>query len=284
MILIIGATGTIGRTLVAELLSGGAPVRALTRDPERARPLWQGDVELARGDFAEPASLASALAGVEALFLLSPAGPANPAHDLAVMEAVKGSRVSRVVKLSAFGVASGGPPTAAGWHAPGERAVIHSGRDWTLLRPAAFASNVLAWAAPIRDGQPIVLATGAGRHATIDPRDVAAVAARILTGRHRENAAYTLTGPEPLTAGEQVQILGRLLRRSLAVVEITPDAVADKMRTDGVPPAYADAVREGLTFVRDGHAAARTDAVEQILGRPPASFEKWAHDHLGLFR
>jgi uncharacterized protein YbjT (DUF2867 family) len=186
--------------------------------------------------------------------------------------------------MSAFGAEATPPLRAAGWHHPGERAVMDSGLAWTLLRPAGFASNALAWAPAVRSGGAVEIATGAGRHAVVDPRDVAAVAARALTSSDHDGKAYTLTGPEPLSTPEQVAILGRVLGRSIPVAEVTPEIVADRMRAGGVPDGFVAAVLEGLRFVREGKAAARTDAVEAVLGRAPRPFEAWVRDHVDPFR
>jgi uncharacterized protein YbjT (DUF2867 family) len=156
-----------------------------------------------------------------------------------------------------------------------------SGRRWSLLRPAGFASNALAWAPAIRAGAPIAIATGEGRHAVIDPRDVAAVAAAALRGR--ELGAVTLTGPEALTGADQVAILARALGRPLEVEAITPALAAERMRAGGAPAAFADSVLGGLEYVRADRAAAVTDDVRRILGRPPRSFDAWARDHAAAF-
>ena len=159
-----------------------------------------------------------------------------------------------------------------------------SGLAWTVLRPAGFASNALAWAPQIQAGAPIPVATGEGKHAVVDPRDVAAVAARALTSDAHDGRAYSLTGPEALSTPEQVAILRDVLGLPIAIEAITPTVAADRMRAVGVPGAFADAVLEGYTFVRDGLAAGRTDAVARVLGRAPRSFEAWAHDHATAFR
>lgn len=280
MILITGATGTIGRTLVSNLLAGGAAVRAMTRDPERARPLLGSEVDLVRGDFADPPSLARALDGADALFLLTAPGPTLVDHDLAMMRAARESRLKRVVKMSAFGTEASPPLRVATWQQPGERAVMESGLAWTLLRPMGFASNVLAWSPALRSGSTIEISTGDGKQAIVDPRDVAAVAARALTSHEHEGKAYTLAGPELLGAHEQIAILERLLERRIATQDITLDVTAERMRAAGLPAALVDAFIEGYGYVREGRAAFLSDDIERVLGRAPRSFEEWARAHL----
>jgi uncharacterized protein YbjT (DUF2867 family) len=284
MILLTGATGTIGRALVPELRALNIEARAMTREPERAESRLGKDVDIVNGDFADPSSLAKALDGVDTLFLLTAPGPTVAMHDTAMLAAVKTSRVEKIVKLSAFGVEVDPPLKSSAWHRPGERAVIDSGLAWTLLRPAGFASNALGWAPVIRAGGAIQVTTGHGKHAFIDPRDVAAVAARALTSPDHDGQAYTLTGPASIDTDEQVAILARALGRSIETAHVTPVIAGEGMRAAGMPDVFVDAVVEGLTHVREGRAAARTDSVEKVLGRAPRSFEDWARDHLSSFR
>jgi uncharacterized protein YbjT (DUF2867 family) len=283
MILVTGATGTIGRALVPQLLAARARVRVLTRDPARARALWGGEVDVAAGDFADPASLARSLEGVASVFLLTAPGPTVAAHDAAMAAAVGASRAEQIIKLSAYG-ADEKELAASAWHRAGEDAVIATGRRWTMLRPAGFDSNVLPWAANVRAGTPIEVSTGKGKHAVVDPRDVAAVAVRALTTSEHDGRAYTLTGPDGLDAYEQVAILSAALGRPIATRDITVEQAAAKIRAAGAPEEFVAAVHGGLTFLREGRAAAPTGDVAAVLGRPAGSFAGWVRDHLNAFR
>lgn len=283
MILVAGATGTIGRALIPQLLAARADVRVLTRDPARARALWGSDVEVACGDFTDAPSLARSLEGADRVFLLTAPGPTVADHDRAMAAAVVRSRVEQIVKLSAYG-AEQEDLIASSWHRAGEEAVIATGRRFTLLRPAGFHSNALAWAPSVRAGAPIEVSTGTGKHAIVDPRDVAAVAARALTSNDHDGRAYTLTGPAGLDAHEQIAILAEALGRPIAAEDVTVEHATAKMRAAGAPEAFVAAVVQGLTFLRDGRASAPTDDVAAVLGRPPRPFAAWVRDHLDAFR
>ncbi|WP_437515633.1 SDR family NAD(P)-dependent oxidoreductase [Sorangium sp. So ce1099] len=280
MILITGATGTIGREVVRQLVERGAPVRALTRDPAKAAALGR-EVDLVRGDFEEPASLRPALEGVEALFMLSAPGPSIAAHDLAMVDAAQKSGVKRLVKLSAFGADL--PSRIGDWHRAGEHAVRTSGLAWTLLRPVGFASNVLQWAAAIRAGGVVPISTGDGRQGIIHPGDVAAVAVAALTSAHHDGSTYTLTGPELLSARDQVASLARALGRSIETTDVPPDRLREQMLAAGAARELAETVFEGVSFLREGKAAALSDDVEAVLGRKPLRFEAWVRENLAAF-
>ncbi|MDR7326919.1 MULTISPECIES: NAD(P)H-binding protein [Catenuloplanes] len=267
MILVTGATGTIGRLTVAGLLARGVPVRAMTRDPRRIAPA--DGLEVVAGDFDDPGSLRRAATGAERILLVTAPPEPTERHDVAMVDAAVRAGAGAVVKLSAIGT---GERYAGGvigeWHLRGEEALRGSGLSWTILRPSVFASNTLWWAPAIRAGAPVPDPVDGARQGVVDPRDVAAVAVAALTGTGHDAAVYTLTGPAPVSVGEQALILGEVLGRHVAV-------------TTAPPPAAAWAA--GIAWSRDGHNAVVTDDVSRVLGRAPASFRTWAADHRTAF-
>jgi uncharacterized protein YbjT (DUF2867 family) len=282
MILVTGATGTIGSEVVRRLAQQNQPVRAMTRDPSRVGA-WPG-VEVVFGDFDKPASLAEAAVGASTLFLLSGPGPSQAGHDVSMLDAARSAGVTSVVKLSAIGTGERNNAKVGMWHRPGEEAVRTNGMKWTILRPSSFASNALRWAGPIRAGDPIPNTTGAGVQGVVDPRDVAAVAVAALTSPQHDGQTYTLTGPELLSVPDQAAQLGGVLGRPINIIDVAPHAVREQMLASGMDPAFVDVVIDGAAFVRDGGNAVLTDDVERLLGRPPGSFRTWAHDHRNTLR
>ena len=141
MILVTGATGTVGREVVGLLVKDGQKVRAMTRDPKKAR--FDPKVEVVAGDFARPETLEKAAQGAEAVFSLS-TGPELGAHEGALARAAKKAGAKRLVKLSVMGAGSGGENVIVKWHDAGEKAIRESGLAWTFVRPGTFMSNVLA--------------------------------------------------------------------------------------------------------------------------------------------
>lgn len=280
MILITGATGTIGREVVRLLAAEGEPVRAMTRSPS-----WVDDhpgVEVVRGDFSDPGSLAKAAAGAGTVFLLS-AGPLIVQHDEAMLAAARAAGVRKVVKLSAIGTGEQAGARAGDWHLPGEQALRSSGMAWTVLRPSSFASNTLRWAAAIRSGDPVPNTTGTGAQGVIDPRDVAEAAVRALTSNDHAHSVLTLTGPELLSTSDIAAQLGSVLGRTLQTVDVPPEAYRAQMLVAGVDPAFAEVAVNGSIRIAQGGNARLTDEVEAILGRPPRAFRTWAHDHRDAF-
>ena len=284
MILISGGTGTIGQALCRELLATGAVFRVGTRDVEKARAKLSKEVGVVLADPAHPDSLSRALDGADALFLVATPGPNIVKWDRAFAHAAKAAAVKRIVKLSSIGADESPPLIVSSWHQRGEAAVKESGVAWTFLRPAGFATNSLAWAPDIRANKPVQIATLDGKQGIIDPRDIAAIAARALLSSEHGGKAYTLTGPELLSAPEQLELIGRALGKSIPIDHITPEAAADRYRVRGMPEEFAAAVREGTTALRNGVASKLSDDVERVLGRKPRTFAAWVDEHIASFR
>jgi uncharacterized protein YbjT (DUF2867 family) len=276
MILVTGATGNVGGELVAALARLGAPVRALVRDPARAE--LPAGVEVARGDLAVPDSIEPALAGVRAVFLL------GGWDDMAaLLRQIANAGAEQVVLLTSRCVVGGKPDNAIThmW-LDSESAVRDSGLAWTILRPSGYQSNALRWLPQLRAGDVVRAPWPDVATAVIDPADIAAVAATVLTAPGHEGVAHALSGPEPLTPGQQVATLAEVLERPLRYEPLTDAEARAQMEAD-TPAPYTDAF---FRFYSDGEFddAQVLDTVERIAGRPPGAFADWAHAHADAFR
>jgi len=277
---VTGATGTVGRLVVAGLRERRVACRAMVRDLARGRAILPG-VDLVQGDFEDGASLERAFRGADTMFLLNAPGVHIPAHDLRAIEMAERAGVEKIVKVS--GASALTKSSIGEWHQPGEAALARSELRWTVLRPSSFASNALRWAGPIRAGKPVPIATGDGKQGVIDPRDIAEAAVAALLSRELHGKCIPLSGPELLSSPEQVEILARLLGRPVPVAHVTLEAVRDQMLSSGAAEPFVDAVTEAFSYMRAGRAAVLYQAASKMLGRPPRSFEQWARDHLSSF-
>ncbi|MFF4257504.1 NAD(P)H-binding protein [Streptomyces sp. NPDC001663] len=281
MILVTGATGHVGGELVRQLTAAWHPVRAMTRHPADAR-LPEG-VQAVYGDADDPASLDAAFSGVEAAFLMSAQGVGTapgPTHDLALARAAAKAGVRRVVKLSVLD-GGAGSDVIARWHAEAEAAVTDGGFAWTLLRPGRFMSNALQWAGQLRAGDEVSIPFADRPAASIDPADVAEIAARALTTDEHAGAAYELSGPESLTPTEEMAILGRTLGRDLRVRPVPDEAARTGMERYGFPPEVVDAIMHRT--LQSDRGAEVLPTVEKVLGRRPRTFAEWAGAHVTAF-
>ncbi|MFI9328729.1 SDR family oxidoreductase [Kitasatospora sp. NPDC052868] len=284
MYLITGATGTVGRHLISQLLAAGAPVRAVTRNPGPAAALGLPDrVGLVRLDPADgPAALAPALEGATALFL-HPRAVGDGASDLVALARERGVR--KVVALSALNVddpLNEQPSRYRGdRNKEAEQAAADSGLAWTSLRAASFAGNALqAWGPQIRAGDLVRYPFARFQESPLDERDLAEVAALALLTDDLIDRQVRLTGPETLSHEESVAVIGRPLRFQ----EVPPHAAAEGMIRHGLPEPFVTALM--ARYIRHAGRAQHpaTGELAGVLGRPARTFAEWAADHTADFR
>ncbi|MEU9109783.1 SDR family oxidoreductase [Streptomyces xanthophaeus] len=280
MILVTGATGTIGREVLRALPPGPA-VRVMARKPARVEGA-PAAAETVPGDYDDPRSLGGALSGVQTVLLVTNRVAGD--QDARFLEAARDAGVQHVVKLSAAAVAD---PLAddliTRWQRGNEDLLRASGMGWTLLRPRSFMSNTLSWAASVRAEQVVRSLYGSSANSCVDPRDIADVAVRVLTepGRHR-GRAYTLTGPQAVTAEQQTAWLGELTGCPVRFEELGPER-ARALWSERYPEPVVEALLDSALRQRAGAKAGVEGTVEELTGRPARSFRDWASTHLPAF-
>jgi len=280
-VLVTGATGRVGRAVVAQLVGAGVPVRALTRRPATAG--LPATVEVVGGDLTVPESLDAALQGVGAVFLLWTAPPGTVP---AIVERLA-SHTRRVVFLSSPHKTPHPffqqPNPMARFHADVERLIAAAGLESTIIRPGMFASNArLWWASAIRDGDVVRWPYGAAETAPIDERDIASVAARALYEEGHTGGDYVLTGPESLSQAEQVSVIGAALGRQIRFEELSPDEF--RRETAGRWPGPVVDMLLAAWGATIGRPAFVTSTVSDVVGSPPRTFRQWVADHADAFR
>jgi len=278
-ILVTGSTGTVGSRLVRELVARGQSVRAMTRNGDRSH--FDPKIEVVAGDFTDVSSLRKALEGVSRMYLLA-AGQDLEQHEANAIEAAKGAKLELLVKHSVAG-AQYKATDIPRWHRAGEERIEKSGIPYAFLRPASFASNALYWADTIKSHDTVYGALGDAALPVIDPEDIAAVAAQVLTTPGQTGKIYELSGPESLTSEQQVNILGEVVGRPLKYVNVPDQAARDAMLGMGMPPRYVEAMVGLIQTLRGLGRIEPTGDVKSVLGRQPRSFRQWAQDNVGAF-
>jgi uncharacterized protein YbjT (DUF2867 family) len=278
MILVTGASGTVGSEVVKVLVADGVRFRAGYRTRPQNIPEAVDSVAL---DYGQPETIPPALAGVDTVFLLS-----NMVDlERKVVDEAKRAGIQRIVKVSVFGAAEEGF-TFARWHRAVEKHIEASGVPWTFLRPAGFMQKIFNYMGEtIRKESAFYTASGAtGAGAHIDARDIGAVAARVLTGKGHEGKAYDLTGPEVLTYDQAAEILSRAVGRTIKHVSITPEQLKQGALAMGMTEDYVDALVDLDRAYATGTLTAVTPTVKQLTGRDPIRFEQFAKDYADKFR
>ena len=277
-VLVTGATGTVGSSVVSDLLAMGEPVRAAVRDlgtklPKGAVPVWF--------DFGEPSSWAGAFDGVDRLFLVRPPEISDVKTFLRPVVRMAADRgLRQVVFLSVMGVNRFLP------HWQVERDIEDAGLQHTFLRPAFFAQNLIsAYGHDIADRDRIRLASGRGRTSFVDTRDVAAVAAIALRNPADHAArAYTLTGPAALTYGEVVVLLSAQLGRPIRYEAISLLRYRRELLSLGLDRGYANVQLVINAVASLGLADKVTEEVRTVLGRDPIPLARFIKDHASAWQ
>lgn len=275
-IVVTGATGNVGRPLIAALVDAGAEVRAVTRAPGTAG--LPANVELV-------GSAAAALPGASAVFLNSRA----LGQDLeAVVGQCMGAGVTKLVALSAINADddfSRQPSRFRGdRNKEVEQLAVDSGIPWVSLRPTVFATNFAGmWSAQISAGDVVYGPYAAASTAPIVEKDIAEVAARALLTDELVGQRIPLTGPQAFTNRELVEVIGAVLNRPLQYRELPDAAVRQRFIGLGFTADFADAYIAMLAATLDTPALVTHD-VEKILGRPALPFAQWVDEHRDYFR
>lgn len=281
IILVTGATGTVGASIVQELAARGAAVRAGTRRPAHA--LQRANVEQVFLDYERPESFAPALEGARAVALLSP--PFSPPNEVeqaaALVAAAKVAGVQHIVKLSVMGAEMNDDSP----HRQVERIIEDSGLDYTHMRPNFYMQNYLNYYGDdIRRGV-ISLPAGQGKQSLVDTRDIGAAFAAVLTNlaAHR-NRAYALTGAEALDHDQIAEMLSRAIGREVRYTNPSPEEYRTAARGANLPEQTIESTVTLYGIVAAGWAAAISPDLPALLGRTPISFAQFAADHAAAFQ
>lgn len=283
-ILVTGASGQVGGALVEELLRRGAPLHAMARTEERADALAARGVDAVVADFERPETLQKALDGVDRAFLMSRDDPKQPKMEGAFVEAAARAGVERVVKLSACGASPDSPVALMRWHAEGERTLVESGSGYTILRPQLYMQNFLRFGPSIAAEGRFAAPMGDRRFALVDVRDVARVAAAVLTGEAHAGATYVVSGPEALSYGEAAETIGAVIGKEVAYEPAEPRAFRDDLISErGLPRWRADDLAFIASAYGGGEGESVTDVVQRVGGSEPRAFADFVKDHADHF-
>lgn len=281
MIVVTGATGNVGRPLVQALAAVGERVTAVSRGvSEAAVP---DGVLRRQADLAEPESLRPVLDGAEALFLHDGGAGAHLLSPREILDVAKAGGVGRVVLLSSIGVATR-PRSAShgGMMRAMEDAVRQSDMDWTILRPGGFHSNAYAWAETVRARRTVVAPFGDVGLPTIDPADIAEVAAAALHENGHTGQVYELTGPALTTPRQGAEAIGDALGEPVRFIEQTrEEARAQMLRF--MPEPVIETTLDVLGEPTPAEQRISPDA-ERVLGRAPRTFADWAQRNIAAYQ
>lgn len=283
-ILLIGATGQVGREIVQQLGATGSRARALVRTAEKADALRATGFDPAIGSLDQPATLNAALEGIEKVFLLSPDDPRMVEQQTALITAAQAAGVQHIVKLSAQSAGADPPVSFGRWHAQVERQLEAAGMDWTHLRPRFFMQNFLSFAPMISAQGTFYAPMSSAQVSMVDVRDVAAVAVAALTEPDHGGKIYDLSGPEALSFDDAAARLTTALGQEVAYIDVPDAATRQTLLEIGMPDWFADNLIELYTYIRAGGQAAVQSTVAAVTRKQPRSFARFADDYAAALR
>ncbi|RIX29943.1 SDR family oxidoreductase [Amnibacterium setariae] len=281
MIVVIGATGNIGRPLVDLLAQDEEDVVAVSRNEVDYSRL--PNVRWVGADMNVADSVRPLAAGARAVFVLLPGGLTSEGEDPdRLIRAVTDTGPERVVLVSSQIV---GTRPAARSHArlaQYELALRTAGPGFTILRPNGFMSNALGWVSSIRAQRTVYAPFGDVALPSVDPTDVAAVAAAVLTQDGHRGRTYVLTGPAPITPREQARTIADALGEEVEFREVARDDaygamtrfMSGEMAAGSLDVLGAPVPEERLV----------SSAVASVLQRPPRTFQHWVSRNLQAFQ
>jgi uncharacterized protein YbjT (DUF2867 family) len=283
MILITGANGTVGSAVLAAVAQTGQMHRAMYRSKEDAAKASSG-WEAVVADFANKASLAVALRGVESVYLVCSPIPQLVQLEGNMIEACEAAGVSRIVLNSAMGAADY-PKSFPSWHHQVENKLAATKMAHCILRPNSFHQNILAFYAPsIRTQGVFYSGMGNARVSFLDVGDIAGVAAKALLGGEHDGKTYELNGPEAVTYSQLADKISRQTGGAAQYVDIPLEAQRKAMLDQGMPEWQVTALLDLQAYYTGGKGGSTDGLLAKLLGRPPVTLDAFLRDHVGEFR
>lgn len=276
LVLVVGASGTVGSELSRLLQEQGYLVRATTSKPVKDGSTNKVHVNLATGE-----GLKQAFEGVDKAFFLSPPGYADQYAMLSpLIQEAKRRGLKKVVLMTAMGA-------NASDETPFRRAEIDlekSGLSYNIIRPNWFMQNFNTfWIQGIREQKKILLPAGTAKVSFIDARDIAAVAAKLLTSDEFNNKDFDLTGPESVDHAQVAEAISKVTGQKISYQEIKPEELKAGLSAAGLPKDYVEFLLLIMGFLREGYSARTTDNVKMITGKPPRSLAAYTQDYKGFW-
>ena len=275
MILVTGATGNVGSEIARQLIAKNVPFRIYVRDADKAATMIGAEgYEVALGDFSNEAAFASALEGVDAVYMVTNQSDAFKSDLQRKVRQAEQAGIKRFVMLSA----EGDPESEIFFvRRTGELEEIVRGTslDWTFLRPDWFMQNFAGFVA----AGMVAFPEGPGKTSFVDVRDIAEVAIKALTETGHTHRTYRLTGPDAMTFAQAAARISAGLGRDIPFVGITPEQMRDGLIAQGAEVWYAEMNAEMTFAIRMGMSFSPSNDVEFLLGRKPRALETYVSDY-----
>jgi uncharacterized protein YbjT (DUF2867 family) len=283
MILITGASGNVGKTVLQEVAKSGARHRAMYRRAAEAAKAAAG-TETVVADFAKPETLGAALKNVDSVYLVCSPIPELVQLESNMIDACVAAGVKHVVQNSALG-AGDYDKSFPIWHGKVEEKLKGTRLSWTILRPNSFHQNVVAFFAPtIRTQGVFYSSMRDAKNSLLDVRDIAAVAAKSLAGGEHAGKIYELNGPEAINYTELAKKISKVAVREVRYLDIPMDAQKKAMLDQGMPEWLTTALLDLQQYYLSGKGGETDGLLQKLLGRAPITMDEFLKENAAEFR
>lgn len=285
MIGIIGGTGVTGSHVVEALKAKGVDFTCIVRDPDAAKIKLGDNVKVKRGDLSNPASLDTALDGLDTLYLLCGHSPVLEDLLLNGLEAAKRCGISYIIHSSGTekGIRQDSPSEIMQMHHRVENAVRDSGIRWAISRPNYFMSNLLAMAEPVASMDKLITPLPPETVISmIHPADIGECAAEMLVNQNLCGQEYFLTGPA-ITMREVASDISHVTGKDVEYKQVTFEAARKAMEAKGAPQWLLAHMTGMMGLVEQGAAAQESEWVKKLTGHAPRTLKTWLAGVKGTF-
>jgi len=283
MILITGASGTVGKAVLQEAIRRDSKVRAMYRSKEEAAKAPSG-CEPVLADYADKQSLRKALNGVTSVYLVCSPIPQLVELESNMVDACKESGVKHVVLNSALGAGDYGKSFPS-WHRKVEDKLKGTSMRYAILRPNGFMQNIVAFYAPsIRAQGAFYAAMGDAKVSHVDVGDIAVVAVKALHGGAHAGKIYELNGPEAISNQELAERISKVTGRTVKFVDIPESAQRESMLGLGMPEWQVTALLELQQYYKQGGGAKTDGLLKTLIEREPVNLDQYLTANAREFR
>jgi uncharacterized protein YbjT (DUF2867 family) len=281
MILVTGAAGKTGRAVIKALAARGEVVRALVHRPQQASiAVDAGARDVVAGDMRDQAVMdraAGAPSQVRAIYHICP--NMSPDELSIAQVAVQATRAAGVEHFVYHSVLH--PHTEAMPHhwqkLRTEELLFETGLPYTILQPAAYMQNILAyWDRIVQDGIYAVPYATEARLSMVDLEDVAKVAATVLTERGHAGATYELAGVDVLSPAEIAEVLAQQLGRPVHAQAVDLEVWEKGARASGLGDYQVETLLQMFRYYERHGFWGNAHVLTWLLRRPPTTFARFA--------
>jgi uncharacterized protein YbjT (DUF2867 family) len=283
MILITGASGSVGKAVLHEVMRKESKVRAMYRSKQEAAKAPSG-CEAVLADYADQESLSKALNGVSSVYVVCSPIPQLVELESNMLDACKKAGVKHAVLNSALG-AGDYSKSFPSWHRKVEDKLKGMALSYTILRPNGFLQNIATYNAPsIRAQGAFYAAMGDAKVSYLDVGDIAVVAVKALHGGAHAAKTYELNGPEAISNQELAKRISRVAGRTVNYVDIPESAQREAMLGMGMPEWQVTAILELQQYYKQGGGAKTDGLLQSLIERAPVTLDQYLAANAQEFR